>query len=277
MNKILCRMLLSLLFCQMAAGSLLFAQRAGHPLVVAHRGLLRHAPENTLANFRACLELRIGFEFDVRKTSDGQLICIHDDTVDRTTDGVGRVTEFSLDAIRQFDAGRWFNTKFAGERVPTVEEILRLISKHRRHEFLIAVDLKADDVAEDVVMLAEKHEVLDKLLFIGATISERSVRDELKAASKRAQTAVVANNAGEFAAALAARGDWVYFRFLPSKQQIEAVHKAGKRAFIAGATVSGNAPANWRHVAGVGIDAVLTDYPLELPSVLTDEKSTDAP
>lgn len=52
------------------------------PLIVAHRGLLNHAPENTLANFRACLELRIGFEFDVEKTKDGQLVCIHDGTVD---------------------------------------------------------------------------------------------------------------------------------------------------------------------------------------------------
>jgi len=53
------------------------------PLVVAHRGLLRHAPENTLANFRACLELRLGFEFDVERTKDGHLVCIHDDTVHR--------------------------------------------------------------------------------------------------------------------------------------------------------------------------------------------------
>ena len=55
------------------------------PLIVARRGLLLHAPENTLANFRACLELRLGFEFDVERTKDGHLVCIHDGTVDRTT------------------------------------------------------------------------------------------------------------------------------------------------------------------------------------------------
>jgi len=60
---------------------------AEDPLIVAHRGLLHHAPENTLAYFRACLELRIGFEFDVERTKDGQLVCVHDDTVDRTTNG----------------------------------------------------------------------------------------------------------------------------------------------------------------------------------------------
>ncbi|MCC6509479.1 MAG: glycerophosphodiester phosphodiesterase, partial [Pirellulaceae bacterium] len=74
---------------------------AGEPLVVAHRGLLQHAPENTLANFRACLELRLGFEFDVARTKDGQLVCIHDDTVDRTTDGKGLVSQLTLAEIQR--------------------------------------------------------------------------------------------------------------------------------------------------------------------------------
>ena len=101
---------------------------AADPLIVAHRGLLLHAPENTLANFRACLELRIGFEFDVQRTKDGHLVCIHDDTVDRTTNGKGQVSELTLEEIRKLDAGSWFDPKFAGEKVPTVEEILKLVS-----------------------------------------------------------------------------------------------------------------------------------------------------
>ncbi|MDP6444823.1 MAG: glycerophosphodiester phosphodiesterase family protein, partial [Pirellulaceae bacterium] len=75
------------------------------PLIVAHRGLLRYAPENTLTNFRACLELRIGFEFDVERTKDGHLVCIHDSTVDRTTNGTGKVSELTLAQIRELDAG----------------------------------------------------------------------------------------------------------------------------------------------------------------------------
>lgn len=243
-------------------------EEALRPLIVAHRGLLRHAPENTLANFKACLELRLGFEMDVQKTSDGQLVCIHDDTVDRTTDGVGHLTELSLDDIRKLDAGRWFDPRFAGERVPTVDEVFQLIAKYRQHGILVAVDLKADEVEQDVVQLAEKHKVLDRLLFIGETISESFVREELKAASKQAQTAVVANDADEFPAAIGSDGDWVYFRFLPTEKQIASVHQAGKRAFIAGSTVSGNVPDNWRRAATVGIDAVLTDYPLEMRKAL---------
>ena len=246
------------------------------PHIVAHRGLLRHAPENTLSNFRACLELRIGFEFDVQRTKDGHLVCIHDDTVDRTTNGKGQVSALTLEEIQKLDAGSWFDPKFAGEKVPTVEEVLKLVAEYRQHDVLIAVDLKAENVEEDVVRLAEKHKVLDRLLFIGTTISEPKVRKQIRTASAKAQTAAVANNINEFSNALAAgNADWVYFRYLPPKEQVEAVHGAGKRAFIAGVTVAADLPVNWRNAAEVGIDAILTDYPLNLRQSLKQTATLD--
>ena len=250
---------------------------AGEPLIVAHRGLLRHAPENTLANFRACLELRLGFEFDVEKTADGQLVCINDGTVDRTTNGMGKVPDLTLEEIQHLDAGSWFDQRFAGEKVPTIEEVLKLVAEYPHQNVLIAVDLKAECVEQDVVRLAEKHMVLDKLLFIGRTISDPQVRNQIKATSKKARTAAVANNADEFPTALAAtNADFVYFRYQPPKQQIESVRSAGKRAFIAGVTVSGNVAENWQQAVDVGIDGILTDYPLELAGVLRHQsKSQD--
>ena len=233
------------------------------PLIVAHRGLLRHSPENTLANFRACLELRLGFEFDVSRTKDGHLVCIHDNTVDRTTNGTGQVENLTLAEIRKLDAGSWFNANFAGEKVPTIDEVLSLVAEYRQHNVLIAVDLKAADVGKDIVKLAEKHGVLHCLLFIGRTIVEPELRKQIKAASPKAHTAAVANNSKEFPTALAAPlADWVYVRFLPTKEQIDAVHRAGKRTFIAGPTVAGNLPQNWKQAASVGIDGILTDFPL---------------
>jgi glycerophosphoryl diester phosphodiesterase len=246
------------------------------PLIVAHRGLLLHAPENTLANFRACLELRIGFEFDVQRTKDGQLICIHDSTVDRSTNGTGKVAELKLEEIRRFDAGSWFDRRFAGEKVPTVEDVLKLVAEYRQHDILVAVDLKAENVEADVVRLAEKHKVVDRLLFIGTTISDSKVRDRIQGVSTKAHTAAVANNAEEFPKALAAsNADWVYVRYLPSKENLDAVHRSGKRAFIAGLTVSGNVPDNWLEAAKVGIDAILTDYPLELRMILSPNKASE--
>ena len=242
------------------------ARGAEPPLIVAHRGLLRHAPENTLANFRACLELRIGFEFDVQTTRDGELVCIHDDTIDRTTNGSGRVSELTLDEIRRLDAGSWFDPAFAGEKVPTVEDVLKLIAEYAQHDVLIAVDLKAEGVEQSVVSLAEKHSVLHRLLFIGRAISDPGVREQI---APKAHAAAVANTTDEFANALAApNADYVYFRYLPPKEQIEEVDRSGKRAFIAGTTVSGDLPDNWRRAADVGIDAILTDFPLELRAIL---------
>lgn len=249
------------------------AKEPTRPLVVAHRGLLKHAPENTLANFRACLELRLGFEFDVERTKDGQLICMHDDTLDRTTNGTGKVADKTLAQIRQLDAGSWFDPQFTGEKVPTIDEVLALVAEYRDREVLIAVDIKAAGVEMELVQLAEKHDVLSRLLFIGRTISDAQVRERLKAASAKTQTAAVANNTDEFAAALAAaHADWVYFRYLPPQSQVDAVRAAHKRAFIAGATVSGNVPDNWRQASQVGMDGILTDYPLELRSLLREQR-----
>src|SRR3954466_10607294 len=71
------------------------------PIVVGHRGLMQSAPECTLAGFRACIALRVGFEFDVRRTKDGVLVCLHDATVDRTTDGRGNLNELTYEKLNK--------------------------------------------------------------------------------------------------------------------------------------------------------------------------------
>src|SRR5690606_28908648 len=262
------RLPLALAACVVVQGAVGAAEPT-RPLIVAHRGLLHYAPENTLANFRACLELRLGFEFDVERTKDGHLVCIHDDTVDRTTNGSGKVSELTLDEIRRLDAGSWFDARFSGEKVPTVEEVLKLVAEYQQHNLLVAVDLKAENIAQDVVRLAEQHGILHRLLFIGRTISEPQVREQIAAACPQAQAAAVTNHLDEFAGALsAANANWVYFRYLPPKAQIEAVQRANKQAFIAGATVAGHLPENWQQAAHSGIGAILTDYPLELAELL---------
>jgi len=111
------------------------------PTVIGHRGLVQSAPENTLAGFRACLGLRVGFEWDVRRTKDGQLVCLHDETVDRTTSGKGRLADLTLAELRRLDAGRWFDAAFAEERVPQVEEVLEVLARSPPEAGLLAVDL----------------------------------------------------------------------------------------------------------------------------------------
>ncbi len=96
--------------------------------LIAHRGASAHAPENTLSAVRKAKEMGAQWiETDVRLTADGGLVMIHDETLDRTTDGGGPVLMASLDEIRSLDAGSWFSDEFAGETVPTLREFLGCI------------------------------------------------------------------------------------------------------------------------------------------------------
>ncbi|HWK45365.1 MAG TPA: glycerophosphodiester phosphodiesterase [Stellaceae bacterium] len=100
------------------------------PRVIGHRGAAAHAPENTLAGFRVAKLLGAAWvEFDVRLTADGRCILLHDDTIERTTDGRGVAAELTLAELAVFDAGAWFDPKFAGETVPTLEEAIDLLAE----------------------------------------------------------------------------------------------------------------------------------------------------
>ena len=235
------------------------------PLIVAHRGLLKHAPENTLSNFRACLELGLGFEVDVRRSKDGVLACLHDDTIDRTTNGRGAISELTLKEFKQFDAGAWFDAKFQGERIPTFEEVAAAIKLHSRPPVLIAIDLKADEIEADTVRIAKSHGVLDRLLFIGNAIDNPAVRRALREADAAAHVACLSQTAKDLPAAIADKdSDWAYLRFMPTRQELDRVHTSGKCAFIAGPTVAGLERANWQSAMLAGMDGILTDFPLEL-------------
>lgn len=95
------------------------------PPVIGHRGAAASAPENTLAGLRHAAALGCRWvEFDVRITADAQAVLCHDPRLDRTSDRSGRIVRLPLAAIREADAGAWFGSDFAGERIPTLEEAL---------------------------------------------------------------------------------------------------------------------------------------------------------
>ena len=95
--------------------------------VLAHRGASAYAPENTLSAFRLAIEQQADWlEMDVQQTKDGHLVVFHDLRMERTTNGQGNLRDLTLEQVRQLDAGRWFGERFAGERVPTFEEVVQL-------------------------------------------------------------------------------------------------------------------------------------------------------
>ncbi len=95
------------------------------PLIMAHRGFQNQYPENTMASFTAAVDVGAQYlELDVSFTKDRHVVVLHDDTVDRTTNGFGPVHEYLLKDLRQLDAGSWFHPRFANERIPTLSEVL---------------------------------------------------------------------------------------------------------------------------------------------------------
>ncbi|MCQ3938517.1 MAG: glycerophosphodiester phosphodiesterase [Chloroflexi bacterium] len=102
------------------------------PILLAHRGDLAHAPENTLPSFLQAIQKGAdGVELDAKLTADGHVIVIHDASVDRTTNGRGKVASFTLEAIRKLDAGSWFDAKFAGTKVPLLEEVFETVGREK--------------------------------------------------------------------------------------------------------------------------------------------------
>ena len=255
--------MLRLVFAFFLTLTLALTLRAADPVVVGHRGLPTHAPENTLAVFRACIDLRVGVELDVRRTRDGQLVCLHDATLDRTTDGTGKLADRSLRELRQLDAGAKFDPGFARERVPTLAEFFEVVQE-RKSAILVAIDLKVPDCEADVVKLAEKHGVLKQLVFIGLAIENGKVREKLREASAGAACARLCPAADKLPEAIEDRtADWVYVRFIPTAAEVKTVQDAGKRVFLVGPLVMGQEPENWAKGRAAGVDAMLTDHPLE--------------
>ena len=106
-----------------------------------HRGVMWEAPQNTLAGFRrACALGLAGVELDAQLCQTGEVVVLHDYTVDETTDGKGRVDGMPFAALRELSAGGWFHDRFAGERIPTLDEVL----EETAPDLLVNVELKAD-------------------------------------------------------------------------------------------------------------------------------------
>lgn len=100
------------------------------PRVIGHRGALGHAPENTLAGFRRAAMFGLRWvEFDVALTRDNEPVLMHDETVDRTTNGKGKLAEMTLGELRTLDAGAWRSDEFTGERVPTLAKAFETLQE----------------------------------------------------------------------------------------------------------------------------------------------------
>lgn len=99
------------------------------PLIVAHRGASGEAPENTISSFSLALQQGAdAVEFDIHQTADGKLIVMHDESLERTTNGQGMILETKLSELKGLDAGAWYSPKFKGEKIPLLEEAIGFVA-----------------------------------------------------------------------------------------------------------------------------------------------------
>jgi len=136
------------------------------PLIFAHRGFSSIAPENTLAAFQKAVEIDAdGIELDVQLSADGEIMVIHDTKLERTTNGIGKVSNHPLSSLKALDAGSWFSNEYKDVSIPTLGEVFSLIPK----EMLINVELKSDPdqvktLPEKVVSLIKENKNQQQIL-----------------------------------------------------------------------------------------------------------------
>jgi len=232
------------------------------PTIFAHRGASAHAPENTLAAFELALAQGAeGIELDAKLSADGHAVVIHDATVDRTTDGHGRVKDMSLADLRSLGAGLFFAEKYRGEKVPTLEEVFEALGKR----IFINVELTnyntpGDHLVESVCMLVKKFELQKRVLFSSFFASNLSKARGLLPEVPRGLLAF-----NGLLGAWARSFGFAFGRYQAlhpnlkdvTPQQVQRVHRLERRVHVW--TV--NAAEDMRRLFDWGVDAIFTDDP----------------
>ena len=232
------------------------------PVIFAHRGASAHAPENTLAAFELALEQGAdAIELDAKLSADGQVVVIHDATVDRTTGAHGRVKDMSLAELRALRAGSFLSSHFSTEKIPMLEEVFEAVGKR----LLINVELTnyntpRDHLVESVCMLVKKFNLQKHVLFssfYGLNLSKaRSYLAEVPC-GLLAFKGLPGAWARSFGFAFGK-----YTALQPhladvTREQIQRVHRLKGRVHVW--TV--NPEADIRRLFGWGVDGIFTDDP----------------
>lgn len=131
---------------------------------VNHRGYNTIAPENTLPAFRLSAKMGFGYvETDIQKTADGELVCIHDYTVDRTSNGTGKVADMTLEQLKALDFGSWKSADYAGTKIPTFSEFLVCCRNLGLHAY---IELKIGGIAQQLVQMVEAYGMKKHVTYI---------------------------------------------------------------------------------------------------------------
>lgn len=227
----------------------------------AHRGDVEHFPENTLPAIVSAVRKRAPqIEFDVKHTRDRQLVVLHDPTLERTSNGSGRVADFTLPELLRLDFGAWFAPAFAGVRIPTLREVIAAVPPG----ILLNVHLDVTDlsVAVPAAALIAAMGRLDDALF-AATIEQAA---ELRRSFPAVRICNMSRQGGDLQAyvesTIAMRAEFIQLRDGAGGRIPEGVESAIARLRRGGVKVNyfgAQDEAKIRWLAAAGVDYILTD------------------
>lgn len=236
--------------------------------IYAHRGYSAKYPENTLAAFRATAMLPIeGVEFDVHLTTDSRVVVIHDEKIDRTSNGSGYVKDMTLNELRQYDYGSWFSKEFAGEAIPTLAEVLEVFKDTHHH---INIELKSDVFVyagmEELVLNEVKAQgMLDRVVI--SSFDHEAVNRISKLAPDVENAALFVNmilNVAKYQEKLPAKALHVSLPTAVRKPVLDAISEG---SIVRVWTV--NETKYLEPLLHIGVDAIFTDEPKKMLEYLT--------
>lgn len=219
---------------------------------LGHRGACGHAPENTLLSIKKAIEFGVhGFEFDIQLSKDGVPTVIHDETLERTTNGKGLVSDYTLQELQTFDAGK-------GEKIPSLRNVLDLVDKRCR----LFIELKDENATRAVAAIIKEYvekfgwsyEQLFVLAFNHLQIAEiRVINPNIHTC------ALIAGIPVSLAQIAVEAGAWAIAPNVHHINQalVDDAHKRGLKVI----TWTGNHPHDIARMKALGVDGIISDYP----------------
>ena len=263
-----------------ASTHVFFTRNEARPLVIAHRGGAGLAPENTLRAFENAVNLGVDvLEIDVRGTADGAIVVIHDATVDRTTDGTGRVGEMMLAELKKLDAGyrfspdggKTFPFRASGVTISTLEEVFKAFPQMK---FNIEPKPGSPSIVKPLCKIIREHGKANGVVV--ASFSQ-SILDEFRSECPEIATSASSTEVGKF---LTLYKTGLTRSFSPAMQALQVPHFTGiTKEFVEAARERNlkvhvwtvNEAAEMRRLLEAGVDGIMTDYPDRLLSLIKQQ------
>ena len=245
------------------------------PSVIAHRGGRKWAPENTLAAFKRCVDAGIyGVELDVQRCKSGELVVIHSPEIAATTDGRGWVKDLTLSELATYSAGRYFGEEFAGEKIPTLQQVLELVDG----KLVINIEIKNapwayPNIEDDVIAALSTYAHRDKIII---SSFDHPLLKCLSAKALDLRIALLVNgilvDTASYAANIGAKLLHPFYVNVRPDVIAEA-HAAG----LALNVWTLNEKSEWTLAQAAGVDGICTDDPAGLTAFLaqTDQASVE--